>query len=556
MKLFLNHKLLIILIFLTALSLRLFGLNWDQGQHLHPDERFLTMVAADIKLPHHILEYFDTANSPLNPYNYPNYQFFVYGTLPLFITKLVAVILHLDSYDTLHLIGRILSAIFDSFNIYCLYFLAKKINLKYPLLSPLLYAFTILPLQLSHFFAVDTYLNFFLLLTFTLLAYRQFSWSAVSFGLALACKISAVYFAPVIFLYLLLHYFKTKNIFLVLRLSFILLFISFIIFRIFQPYAFIGLLSPNPQFIGNLKTLQSYSQPSGWFPPSVQWLSKTKIIFPLQNIIFWGIGLPLSCLLLWSLATRHHLFRKQLPLLLSAVWCFLLFFLQATQFSYTMRYFLLIYPFLILLASLAKPPKLLLVSHCLFGLLFLTIYSQPHTRVQASDWIYHHLPSGSHITNEYWDDPLPLYLPGYNPGNYQSTMLALYDPDTPAKWQAIGPTLQTVDYLIMSSNRLWGSIPKVPDQYPQTTNFYHLLFAGQLNFTNLIEINSYPGLPLPFLTACYYFGPTDFPGGQNSWFSIDHHCLRPGVYLRDDTAEEAFTVYDHPKVLIFGRKSN
>ena len=47
-----NRKNLLILIFIIVIGflLRLIGLNWDQGQHLHPDERFLTMVSSAINL--------------------------------------------------------------------------------------------------------------------------------------------------------------------------------------------------------------------------------------------------------------------------------------------------------------------------------------------------------------------------------------------------------------------------------------------------------------------------------------------------------------------------
>jgi hypothetical protein len=55
------------LLLLAAAWLRLSGLDWDQGQHLHPDERFLTMVATDIRWPRSLAAYFDTGHSPLNP---------------------------------------------------------------------------------------------------------------------------------------------------------------------------------------------------------------------------------------------------------------------------------------------------------------------------------------------------------------------------------------------------------------------------------------------------------------------------------------------------------
>ena len=83
-----RYKLILIGVLLFAAFLRLYGVNWDQGHHLHPDERFLTMVTTDIKWPGTITEYFNTDNSPLNPHN-AGYGFFVYGTFPVFLTKLV-----------------------------------------------------------------------------------------------------------------------------------------------------------------------------------------------------------------------------------------------------------------------------------------------------------------------------------------------------------------------------------------------------------------------------------------------------------------------------------
>ena len=40
----------IAIILFIALALRLYGINWDQGYHLHPDERMLIMVTEKIDL--------------------------------------------------------------------------------------------------------------------------------------------------------------------------------------------------------------------------------------------------------------------------------------------------------------------------------------------------------------------------------------------------------------------------------------------------------------------------------------------------------------------------
>src|SRR6266542_1105821 len=45
------HPLILTLILLVAILLRFNDLNWDQGQHFHPDERHVTNVLSGVHLP-------------------------------------------------------------------------------------------------------------------------------------------------------------------------------------------------------------------------------------------------------------------------------------------------------------------------------------------------------------------------------------------------------------------------------------------------------------------------------------------------------------------------
>ncbi|MDP3982952.1 MAG: hypothetical protein Q8Q65_02655, partial [bacterium] len=162
-----KEKLVLIVILLLAVVLRLYGLDWDQGQHLHPDERFLTMVINNTEFPNSLVEYFVVGKSSLNPNNV-GYGFFVYGTVPLFITKLVATISNMHNYGDITLVGRLLSALFDVGTVYLVYVIARfivsssgsRINRRLPLVATFFYAISVLPIQLSHFLAVDTFLTF------------------------------------------------------------------------------------------------------------------------------------------------------------------------------------------------------------------------------------------------------------------------------------------------------------------------------------------------------------------------------------------------------------
>ena len=110
---------------------------------------------------------------------------------------------------------------------------------------------------------------------------------------------------------------------------------------------------------------------------------------------------------------------------------------------------------------------------------FTRIYTRPVSRTAATLWIYQNVPKGSHMANEHWDDPLPFPMPNFDHGAYAGPQLPLYDPDEPKKIEQIVTMLSGSDYINITSNRLYGSIPRIPLRYPMTTEYYRALFAGR-----------------------------------------------------------------------------
>ncbi|OGM11721.1 hypothetical protein A2Z22_04950, partial [Candidatus Woesebacteria bacterium RBG_16_34_12] len=411
----LSVTFVLLAILLIAAFFRIFDLNWDQNQHLHPDERFLTMVTQDIKFPEPLITYFIPHLSSLNPYN-AGYNFFVYGTFPLNLVKLVSQIIIFDqfSYNNITLVGRLFSGLFDLGILVLIYLIGKKgFNFQTGLLASFLYLISVLPIQLSHFFTVDSFLVFFLTLSFYFLLYLTDSqkhkhksipafFLGISFGLALACKVSALYFLPIIILGFLYYLIKTKNLkFLLLSTCYFLL-ATYLTFRFADPRVFVNsnIFDPqlNPQFVANLKQLKSFDDPNSLFPPAIQWIKTKPIIFPLKNIILWGLGLPLGVLTVTAVLYTFYYFAKIFAVLLKKykfkfikhltikqfnyflilLWILLLFFYQGTQFVKTMRYFYPIYPFLTILAAnfLYQCIDTLKnsLNHKIFSLLLVTCY--------------------------------------------------------------------------------------------------------------------------------------------------------------------------------------
>src|ERR1041385_6851419 len=74
----------------VGLTIRLYDLNWDDNHHVHPDERFITMVALDTALPAQLGDALDPRHSPLNPYwdtGGQQARRFAYGSFPLYLVR-------------------------------------------------------------------------------------------------------------------------------------------------------------------------------------------------------------------------------------------------------------------------------------------------------------------------------------------------------------------------------------------------------------------------------------------------------------------------------------
>ncbi len=534
----------------VAVGLRFIGINLDAGTMQHPDERFLTMLIGRLVWPDSLLGYLDSATSPLNPYNVPDMGFFVYGTLPLFIGKLFTDFAAAFAYFGLSSPARLLTAVVDVACMAVLYRMGSGLfDRRTGLLAAVLYGFSVLPMQLAQFFTVDPFLNLFMLLALwqSIELARQgrietAAWAGFWWGCALASKISAASFLPVLLLAAAMaglgrglpwsaRFARGALALAVAGLS----------FRFFQPYAFDGWLSLDPRFLEAFRKLADLSAEGAWFPPAFQWVQRVPMWFPLHNLALYGVGLPLFAAAAGgAVALSVSAWRAREPaaalLIVALLAAFAAVALLKVQ---SMRYLLPVYPLMALLAAWfvlqlaqrrrasrwgAMPLVAVLVATVAWALAFSAIDRSPMTRVAATHWIHDHVPTGAVLGVEYWDDALPLPLPGFDGGRFRQVQLFPTEMEAPEKRERLIAQLGEVDYIVVSSQRNYASVARLPESFPLAIRYYELLFGNLAGFQLVAEFDSLPRLP---------------------WLT------RP-----DDGAEEAFSVYDHPRVLIYAKSSD
>lgn len=562
MKLKLSTKLILFGILLLAAALRFYNPQWDQGYHLHPDERAIIMAVEKLEFPKSLEEFF----LPTSPWN-PN--FFAYGSFPFYLLKIAgnaaAIIDPLFAhYGLINIVGRFISAFSDLITIVLLFKIGRKLFTTYVgYLAAFFYAVSVLPMQLSHFYAVDTILTCLILAVLyqLILFYEQPSIRrslliGIFFGLALATKVSAIVLVVAIgaalaadFAFIFLkqphrpkHWLPHIPAFVkhLLTYAFFIGLTTIATFIFFEPYAVIDFQN----FWLQTQQQSMMTKSAFTFPYTLQYVGKIPYLYEATNIFFYGLGPLLATFAFLGviyftyLSLKTERFAKESILIVF----FFVYVLVVGNFAIGfMRYMLPVYPLLALFAAVftfrlfayfeLHGKMLSIVTFYIAGVMsvwalsFMHIYTKNNTRVDATEWIHSHIPAGKAIAVEHWDDPLPME----GAENYTMITLPLYESDTPSKWQSINQQLQQTDYIVIASNRLSAPLQRLtdcqklpPDKcYPQTAAYYQKLFSGQLGFQKIAEFTNYPTLPLL------------------------------NIPINDQGADESFTVYDHPKVMIF-----
>ncbi|MDA1257021.1 MAG: DUF2298 domain-containing protein [Chloroflexi bacterium] len=569
------------LVLILALGLRLYGIDWDDGGLFHPDERAILMQTQQLEFPGpgEFGDLLSAEDSPLNP------GWFNYGSLPLYSLRTLQAaaspVTDWDLFD-LRIPGRVMSSLADTVTVFLVFVIgARWYGRKVGLLASVLTALAVIHIQLSHFFAVDTILAMFIVATIMVLVRVAHTGrrcdaalAGVLFGLAVATKASA---APLALAIVAAHFISAFSesgdrftlaswsrerlrLFIVGGLTTAVA--AFAALVVAQPYMFLDF----GQFWTDVTRESEMVRRIVDFPYTRQYVDTPSYVYQGWQLGMWGLG-PVLGLAVWGglAAGVVAAWRSRLKVdLVVLAWVIPYIAIVGWFDVKFMRYMLPVTPFLMLFAGRAtwwivdvvrRFPGLqraaaplivglLIVFTAHYTLAFESIYAKAHPANEASDWIAANAAPGSTILKEHWDEGLPeLY-------RYDVKELPLYDHDDRSKLDTVAGMLSEADYMVVFSNRLYGTIPRLPDRYPITSAYYRQLFSGDLGY----ELVFTDDRSTSFLGVGYdadRFARVGLP-------TPDGFTEPGGVNLSFGWADESFTVYDHSRPMVFqntGRQS-
>ncbi|HEV7759907.1 MAG TPA: DUF2298 domain-containing protein [Acidimicrobiales bacterium] len=314
--------------------------------------------------------------------------------------------------------------------------------------------------------------------------------------------------------------------------------LALVVFRILQPYAFAGWFGLDPRWLDALREL-ARMQDGGDVPPNVQWAARVPVLEPLGHLVRFGFGVPATVLCLVGVAglRRWRGWRARPVVALLAGWAVLGGALALPRFVPAMRYLLPIYPALAALAGCGAARLLahhrpaarragaaLLAGAGLWALAFVHgVPSAEHPRLAASEWLVEHAPDGATLSFQEWDDGLPVSSPAAAAKGFRSESLHPFAVETADDVRALAAALDRIDYVVESSERVTGTVGRVPGRYAPVLRYYRGLADGSLGFVPVATFSNRPSLL--------------------------------GLELDDTGSEEAFRIYDHPTVRIWRKTS-
>ncbi len=403
-------NLLIIPIVLLAAGLRLFGNDWDAYEHFHPDERYISWVAATIERPSTLDEAFDPHRSTLNLFYWPAIDTtagikvpqdeprnFAYGHLPIYATVLVTRLLEqippfgdtgfinqkllngaeLIEFDYVTVIGRAMAAVVDALTVLLIFRLGKIVfDVKVGLLAAVLLALTVMHIQSAHFFITDPWMALFVVAAILNMVKAinggrlSLGAAALFTGLAVGSKFSAIMLGlPLLVTAVIVHNERNYRTSRIIFSTLLVLLLAAGTFVLTNPFAVLDwtcdAITPAfwniPEinwgscYLFNVAKQSSMVSGAGDVPFTRQYTGTLPFIYFGEMVARWGMGWPLAIAslvgIVWSFwaALRHT--EQKMSHLIIYLWIIPFALVSGRFFVKFMRYLLPLTPFLVLYAA-------------------------------------------------------------------------------------------------------------------------------------------------------------------------------------------------------------
>jgi hypothetical protein len=571
------HKedLALLIAIVLGAAMRFRGLMWDAPYFFSPDENRLIKWAADLHYP----------GSP-NP---------GHGNASLYLLKFAdfvgSIFWGQPTNVSAHLAARIFTALVGSLSIFICYLVAKKAYGKaIATLAAVFTAFTVLHIQISHFYALDVVLVAFTLgaLYFTLWVaqgegYRAYIMAGVFAGLSMATRVNGVI---VLFPLLVAHLIREGW-----PASPLLQSIPSLMKRLFHKELILAcvcalgvFLVINPALVLDPSArsffLWELMGASGYFRPqrALQFEGTTPLYY-LTNLLFWAMGPSLEVVsilgVVYALARAR---KKENTIFLTFIVMY--FAAVGTQRNKYIRYVLPMLPALNILAAqflhgvkttVQKRRQLrwvvegviwaVIASSLFYAAAFTNLYSLTDSRIEASQWIRQNIESGAVILVENDKDAYapPLRFPEESEApHYQLARLNfdyLYKRSPTGMRSYLPAYLEKVRYQLIGTLGHEEELGLMPDDEKWEYIRQRLRHSDYIAFSER-NYDLYRRLPTLFPVENEYYrqlfaGQLGF--GLFKVFERDPNLL--GVNVDDSKAELTFKIFDHPTIWIFKRWS-
>ena len=511
-------------------------------------------------------------------------------------------------------VSRALTALVDLATVALLFLLGKRLfRPAVGLLAAAFLAVNVMHIQLAHFFAVDPYLTLFTVTALFLMvfavdavpsrAFRILLLAAACIGLAIGSKFSAVLlFLP---LAVALGFRWDWAGVLYWRRLLAAGTVAFAVFALTNPFALLdwtcSVVTPARHlgpltvpaidwrscFLDNVARQSNMVRGGSAFPFTVQYTGAVHYLYHVIMQVRWGMGPLLGIVAFTGFAwavwrglrtawerwgRRPAAFRGSVRFprgeAVVLAWTVPYFLVTGSFTVKFMRYLQPLTPFLMIYAAALLlewrrddrrvwwrrgAAALVLLGSALYALAFVSMYELPHPWVTASRWIHQNVPAGALILSERWDDSLPssLTVDGeFRPRSaYESDELVWLSgvgrEDDKEKLRENLDLLAAADYVTIASNRSYAVVPRLTEVYPLSSQYHPLLFGGALGYEPVYVTGRSPSL------GGLAIWPDRFGRARLQPPSLVVDFIRSVPRLSFGPADESFTVYDQPLVIIF-----